>query len=264
MIVSDRSRQDAGHWYTVQGAPCYTIKGTNGAQRNTTLKDARKLGLLPSVTGILNLAAKPALINWMIDQAILSALTLPKHEDESDESYLKRIKEDSKQQGLQAAERGTQIHNAVEDWFMGRTVAVEFIPFVDGVVKKLFDLYGDQEWVPEEAFGHALGFGGRVDLHVKPCKDFPYGLVVDIKTKEFTDPTTVKNFDEHLWQLAAYRIGLNIPDAIAANIFVSRTNPGLVHVCPWELQELDKGWDCFTALLEFWQIKNNYRPGLIP
>ena len=264
MIVSERSKQDSGHWYTKKGEPAYTIKGSNGAERNTNLKDARKLGLLPSVTGILNLAAKPALVNWMIDMAILAALTLPKREDESDESYLKRIKEDSKQQGLQAAERGTQIHNAVEDWFTGRTVAAEFIPFVDGVVKKLFDLYGEQVWVPEEAFGHPRGFGGRVDLHVKPCKDFPNGLVVDIKTKDFDDVTKVQGYDEHLWQLAAYRVGLDIPDAEASNIFVSRSKPGLVHVCVWELQELDKGWDCFTSLLEFWQTKNNYIPGLIP
>ena len=52
---------EAGHWYDSEGAATYTIIGANGTERNTTLKDARKHGYVPSVTTIIGMAAKPSL-----------------------------------------------------------------------------------------------------------------------------------------------------------------------------------------------------------
>ena len=51
----------SGHWYLPDGAPAYEIRGTNGKVRPVTLRDARKLNLLPSVTTIMQCAAKPQL-----------------------------------------------------------------------------------------------------------------------------------------------------------------------------------------------------------
>jgi hypothetical protein len=83
-----------------------------------------------------------------------------------------------------------------------------------------------------------------------------YGIVIDIKTKEFTDPDKVDGYDEHLMQLAAYRVGLGIPEARCANVFVSRNVPGLVVVKEWEHDDLIRGWKMFMALLQYWQLKN--------
>ena len=49
------------HWYDQKGAPAYTVKAKDGSDRPTTLRDARKMNLAPSVTTILKVAAKPAL-----------------------------------------------------------------------------------------------------------------------------------------------------------------------------------------------------------
>ena len=46
---------ESGHWYDATGAARYTITGKNGKERPTTLRDARELGLVPSVTSILRL-----------------------------------------------------------------------------------------------------------------------------------------------------------------------------------------------------------------
>jgi len=46
---------EAGHWYDSEGAATYTIIGANGTERNTTLKDARKHGYVPSVTTIIGM-----------------------------------------------------------------------------------------------------------------------------------------------------------------------------------------------------------------
>jgi len=60
----------------------YTVEAAKGGQRATTLRDARKLSLVPSVTTILNIVAKPALLAWMQQQVLYSALTLPKRAEE--------------------------------------------------------------------------------------------------------------------------------------------------------------------------------------
>jgi len=59
-------KSESVHWYTKDGEPAYTIERADGKGfRNTTLRDAKKLGLLPSVTTILGVAAKPGLQNWL-------------------------------------------------------------------------------------------------------------------------------------------------------------------------------------------------------
>jgi len=83
------------------------------------------------------------------------------------------------------------------------------------------------------------------------------GIVVDIKTKDFGPDDKITGFDEHLMQLAAYRMGLDMPNARCANIFVSRSHPGVVSIYEWE--DVDKGWLMFRSLLEFWQTKNEYQ-----
>jgi hypothetical protein len=60
-------------------------------------------------------------------------------------------------------------------------------------------------------------------------------------------------------QLAAYRVGLGCQRARCANIFVSRSIPGLTKVIEWSEEDLDRGWKMFVRLLEFWQLKNNHK-----
>ena len=59
---------EAGHWYTQEGEPCYTqvtASGKNkGKDRNTTLRDARKQNLLPSVTTVQSIQSKPVIVQW--------------------------------------------------------------------------------------------------------------------------------------------------------------------------------------------------------
>ena len=83
-------------------------------------------------------------------------------------------------------------------------------------------------------------------------------IVADVKTKEFTDPNKIDAYDDHLMQLAAYRVGLGIPKAKCVNVFVSRSVPGLVSIKEWEEEDLQRGWEMFCSLLKFWQLKNQH------
>jgi hypothetical protein len=230
--------------------------GKNGKERNTTLRDARTESLVPSVTTVLNVAAKPALIQWMQRQVLMAALTLPKVDNEVEDDYISRIIQDSKEQGRAAADAGTDIHAAVQGFYEGQ-VYPRHEHHVKGCITALRVHFGDVGWIPERSFGHSHGFGGKCDLYVPASEGFD-GFVVDVKTKEFSDPTKVDAYDEHLMQLAAYRVGLGVPAARCANIFVSRTVLGLSVVKEWSAEDLDRGWEMFCSLLKFWQLKNKH------
>jgi hypothetical protein len=254
MIAKDPHAQEGGHWYTRDGQPMYKIIGkTTGKLRPTTLRDAKILDLVPSVTTILNVAAKPALTAWLQEQAILAALTLPRDQDEPESDWLKRVVQDSKQQGKDAADLGTEIHESIQSFYEGKKGSRH--PFhVISCTNVIRTKYGDVEWVAEKAFGHELGFGGKCDLHTTD----EGGIVIDIKTKDFDDASKPLWYDEHLLQLAAYRVGLGIPNARCANVFVSRTHPDLSVIKEWAEEDLQRGWEMFTHLLSFWQIKHQH------
>jgi hypothetical protein len=256
MQISQPRASESNHWYTRDGIPRYTVTGKNGQQRNTTLRDARIQSLVPSVTTILNTAAKPALTAWLMNQVLMAALTLPKRADEADEDYCKRIVQDSKEQGRAAADAGTDIHAAVQGYYEGQVVRGHE-KAVEGCVEAIKAAFGVQPWIAERAFGHELGFGGKSDLYA-PARDGFDGIVLDIKTKEFSDPAKVDAYDEHLMQVAAYRVGLGVPKARCGNVFVSRSVPGLAVVKEWSAEDLDRGWKMFVHLLNFWQLKNGH------
>lgn len=248
---------ESNHWYTRDGIPQYTVIGKNGKERNTTLRDAREHDYIPSVTTVLGVAAKPALVAWMQTQVLMAALTSTKRDGESEQDYIDRIIQDSKQQGRDAADKGTEIHTAIESFYEGRSHD-KYQDHVQGCVRALEEQYGRIGWIAERSFGHELGFAGKCDLHATndPVGN---GIVVDIKTKDFTDPKDVIGYDDHLMQLSAYRVGLGIPNARCANIFVSRTEAGLCKIIEWSEEDLQRGFEMFCALLKFWQLKNKHK-----
>jgi len=246
---------ESNHWYTRDGVPQYTVPSKkDGSPRNTTLRDARTMNLVPSVTTVLNVAAKPALLAWLQQQVLLAALTLPRRPDELEKEYIDRIINDSKEQGRSAADAGTDIHASIQGFYEDRPTGKhqESVTACDNAIKEHF---GDQVWVSERSFAHDLGFGGKCDLFCAGSTN----VVIDIKTKEFTDPKKVEGYDEHLMQLSAYRVGLGIPQARCANVFVSRNVPDLVVVKEWSAEDLDRGWEMFVNLLQFWQLKNSHK-----
>jgi hypothetical protein len=245
---------ESNHWYTRDGVPQYTVEAKKGGQRATTLRDARTMNLVPSVTTVLNIAAKPALLAWMQQQVLYAALTLPRRPDEPEKEYIDRIINDSKEQGRSAADAGTDIHASIQGFYEGKSTG-KHGEMVTACTQAIDNWAGPRTWISERAFAHEAGFGGKCDLY----SEADGGFVADIKTKEFTDPDKIGGYDEHLMQLAAYRVGLGVPNARCANVFVSRNVPGLVVVKEWPLEQLDTGWAMFMHLLSFWQLKNDHK-----
>ena len=112
---------EGGHWYTKDGTPAYTQLVASGKRkgldRPTTLRDARKLSLVPSVTTLMNLMDKPALTHWKIKRAVEKAL-----------DPFNFVEDNS-------AEEGSRIHGIVEKWIeegIGPYVQVD-MPYIRAV-----------------------------------------------------------------------------------------------------------------------------------
>ena len=239
---------ESTHWYDKDGKPAYEVKAANGNMRPTTLRDARKFGYFPSVTTIIRLAAAPGLERWKQQQVLHAALTLPKIDGEAEDAYLDRIMQDAQEQGKKAAQRGTDIHAALE----GGSIDGEYGLHVMGAAKALDDAFGGRVWTYEKSFAHPAGFGGKVDANCDIA-------IIDYKTTE-KPLDGIKTWPEHAWQLSAYREGLQMPQARCAIVYVSVTEPGQAKVIELAEDELKQGWECFQALLAFHQAKTGYKP----
>jgi hypothetical protein len=246
MIVTHES--NSGHWYAKDGKPFYTIIGANGKERATRVTDARKLGLLPSVTTIIGgILAKPALERWKQEQVLLASLTLPRQENEPEADWLKRVIEDSRSTGKDAMERGTNMHNILELYF-NQTYMPEYPAYTIRTEQRLREHFGDQFWITEKSFAHnELGYAGKVDLHSFDDN----GIVVDFKTK--LDLKNPDIYTDHILQIVAYMYGLNLPLARGAICFVSEDETIIKEISQEDLQ---KGWKMFQCLLVFFRLKN--------
>ncbi len=248
---------ESGHWYSRAGLPCYEVKAKDGTMRAATLRDARLYGWYPGVTSIIKCAAAPNLVDWMIDQAILAALTLPRVDGETNDQLLTRIRTDSQEQAKKAREKGTDIHAAIQGHYEGVAPAVDMLAYVQGAREAIAANFGPQPWETEKACAHVLGFGTKADLS---CA----GVVLDFKGSEFDEAKmpTLKTWDEHAMQLAATREARQLPGARCAIAYVSRNVPGLCRIIEVDEADLQRGWDMFRGLLNYWKAQKRYYPEL--
>lgn len=251
---------EGGHWYKKDGTPCYEVENkSKGGMRATTLRDAKKLGLVPSVTAICNQVAKPGLLNWIVEQAYMSCYTCPiKRDDVSAEEWIARVKADAREQSEKAREEGTKIHGEMEKFLQGG--------FIDPLYKiralKVLDIlkeYGvDMGLETEKAFA-CEKYGGKIDILHKE-----EGFVADIKTTEFTldgdnKPNKGLIWPEHILQLAGYSDGLpefNFrPSVKLVNVYVSTINDDVWHHV-WKAEDYIKASKKFELLTKLWWITN--------
>jgi len=252
------------HWYYPDGRCCYEVERADGkGMRPTTLRDARKLGLLPSVTGILNVLDKPALNEWKIKTAVHAILTAPDVLGETLDQKYERVLVTERQQDQEseiARDRGTAIHDALEKLVMGQPVDKEIEPWVRPAWEAVMK-YGS--YVGSEKILVGDGYAGKTDLILSASNCFLWFW--DWKsTKKLPDPAKGGAWFEHKLQLAAYAkaadTGLWSPPVIkTGNIYISTIEQGKFVICEhpeWE----DTYHRGFKPLVTHWQFANQYWP----
>ena len=251
-MIKTQYRAESGHWYAQNGDPAYTIVGANGNKRNTTLRDARKHALVPSVTSVLGIADKPALTNWKLDRALEASLRLSQWNGETDQQFIGRCKREAKKIGQTAAKRGSEIHAKIELGFLFGADTAEYV-----AVRAVIDeLYPNETWHAEASFC-TEGYGGKIDLHSDS------GIFIDFKTKDNLDVETASRlvYDEHGMQLSAYANGKRFYNPERCSIFIDRDDVSKVCHYVWDKETHKKHLKMFKNLLEYWQLTKNYQSG---
>jgi hypothetical protein len=264
-------RESASHWYFPDGTPLHEVPRADGkGQRPTSLRDARKLGLFPSVTNVLSILAKPGLDAWKQEQAILAALTLPRSEEETLDDFAKRVLVDMTSEVGRAADLGSAVHAAIEGYAQGR-----WLPEDKGVARlfeparQWFDKEVTQVHSVEIATAHLeWGYAGRVDL-VATLRSTGLPTVIDFKTQKTRRDKdgSFKPILHDTWplQLEAYRMALasrdkGLADAAIASVVIGSTDPVPVVVKVWDDADKDGYFRAFLAARDLWVWQKNYCP----
>ena len=240
------------HWYDTDGNPHYEIEGKTGI-RNTTLRDARKHGWVPSVSTIWkDVVASPGLNRYFQEQLFQSMVESKQFWDEEELAFKKRVFALSKEHSTKSAERGTYMHNLIEQQLLNGSCGSKDpneIHMVIQTLAKMKEVCGDQDWKVEKSFAHPMGYGGKIDVHSDEW-------VVDFKTKEVLDEGKKPDvYDSHGVQLAAYNHGIGGGRKLL-NLFVSFSSPGYVVEYQWE--ERERLFSMFEAALQLWKLTKRY------
>lgn len=261
MAVLSKSKVPSSHWYRSDGTPVHKLPTADGrGERPTTIKDAKRLGLYPSVTSILSILAKPGLEKWKLDQVALATLRTPKTPDESEEYWCNRVRNAAFEQVEEAADLGTMIHGALELAMAGEPYADDLRPYVEPVLKWRQEV--GIEIIDREVklVNKQHGFAGTADVL------FRYGRngigILDYKTRKTKPGEEVLAYDNQAMQLAAYGATYwgeeNVGRLLAANIFISTTEPGRIAVV--KHPDPARDWQAFKLVAALWRYIKGYDP----
>jgi hypothetical protein len=251
--------ESSGHWYDAEGRSAHVILGKNGKERNTTVADARKMGLLPSVTSVQGILHKEQLVSWRIEQAIMSALTLPKEENETLEDYARRVVKDSKESTTKAAEHVTRMHEQAENILMGRAVCKDedLQPYIATFRKWSEENVEKTHWCERSLVG--AGYAGRCDAYVrlKGIGD----AIIDLKNrkvnKKYNTPPFYPHDGQQLW---AYRNASENPKCACVSVVLASNDPEYIEHHQWDEDELYQAGIAFCAMQKVWAWVKGYTP----
>lgn len=265
MAVLAKQKTSGSHWYTQGGLPAHRQpKASGDGERPTTVRDARKLKLLPSVTTVLNALGKSGLVNWQLEQVGLAAFDSRPTEGESPEYYAKRVVAASKETTDDAATAGSAIHAAIEAFYDGEEVPDDLMPYVQAVEdwrasKELRFIERETVLVNRER-----GFAGMCDVVALGSQG--QQTVIDWKTRKTIEGKPVRSYETEAMQVAAYAATRWGEDQIlkrrvyGANVYVSRNEVGRVEVRAWMPEEIFAAYQTFLSVHQIWRYVKNYDP----
>jgi hypothetical protein len=262
---------DSAHWYQRDGVACHTVPSLKGEPRPTTLRDARKLGLLPSVTNILGVIAKPELTAWLQEQAVMAALTLPRIAGETEDAFAKRVVADSQTTRDGAADFGAAFHHGAER--VAHTLEVDTQHPAANWLSHYRDWYQANALVlrwTEKVMVHPEGYyAGTADLLIEHPV---HGLtLVDLKTMKVKPGTKATPYKSWCYQLAAYRYALLSSPGFdttsgepvkCMNLIVNSNEPSAPIEHVWSDEEMERGWRAFMSAHQLWVIEKGYDPAV--
>jgi hypothetical protein len=247
------------HWYDKDGKAVFEVpKAKGGGMRATTIADARKLGLYPSVTTILSVMAKPQLDDWKLQQVAERAFSNPPQDGEEASSYARRTIDGAFEQVTDAADLGTAIHAAIEAHFKADLVPEGMQVYVQPVVAALA-VAGIRITQHElRLVNDIAGYAGTTDAVM--VRDGKQGIL-DFKSRKTKPGVKCEPWDTEPMQIAAYGVANfgSVPTC-GANVYISTTEPGRVDIVHYDHNELRSAWYAFQSIVVLWQYLKGYTP----
>ena len=267
------------HYYTHDGKPCHTQptkKGAKNPDRPTDVRDARRLNLLPSITGITSMLANEGLTRYKQMMVAEEAFKRPVIGGETVEEYTGYLLDKASKPAEEAADLGSKFHAILEAHGKGEAVDMEELltfpstgekvpvkAIVEPVLARVASL-------GVKALGHEVvavnkehGYAGTLDM---PWSATDALGLMDYKTSKTKPGEPVTPRLSYAMQLAA---GLRAfsgnwitfgKATRAQNIFISTTEPGRVDVVEYNGEELAEAWEAFQACLVLWRVVNKHDP----
>ena len=258
MIIPEPKRiaPTGQHWYTLAGEACHYQE----SGKPTTLREARKQNLVPSVSGVLGMIEKPHLTKWKCDEMIRKCLSNPHINGEPEREYIDRIHGYSNIDKHSILDFGNRVHKAIEQFNLctfDDSDDPEIWPWLETYVRwthrRLVRVISVEKTVASKRWG----FGGTIDL-VAEVRGIRGPVIIDYKTQAYSG-NKPKFHDEYVYQLAAYRKTMR-PNPLCISLVISRDTPMPVVEKIWTSKELRRGWRVFKAANKLWQETRKYEP----
>lgn len=260
-ILTEKNSTPSSHWYTEDGEPRHFIgRVKDGELRPTTLRDARKERLYPSITSILGVMEKETLKRWQFRQIAFAASRQPIEPNESEDYFIERVMTNAFQVTSDAADLGTQIHAAIEAKLAGEHFDPNMDTYVDPALEWLDESMIEAVELEKVVVDRENGFAGTCDYIGRAANGTP--IVLDWKSRKTKPGAAVKSWDGQMMQIAGYAKaywGQNV-NVAGANVVISTTEPGRVEVIRYTPRQLNKAYQALTQLCAVWRYIKGYDP----
>ena len=256
------------HWYTRDGKPCFKQQKHNGKERDTHVGDARKQGLLPSVTGIIEVKANQGLEAHRRRAIAKAAYQCPPSSFETEDEWTSYVLAKANESGNLAKEFGSLIHAHLETAFGGKESFPEgeMVVLPEGPEVPLSSIIeptlasiralGVKVQSTERILTSRLGYAGTADMLA--TKD-GLPVILDYKTIKTAVGEPIVGYPSYLMQVAAYwKAAYSEGQMGGYNIFISSTGPGRVEAHWYDNCEMEDAWEEFLACLSLWKRVKKY------
>lgn len=256
----------ASHWYAWSPSgwsPCHEVPRKDGkGMKQVTLREAREMNLVPSVTNVMGIISKPGLETWKQTQCIEAALTLPRLVAEPLDAFAQRVVADAEARSEAARSFGTAIHDAIEADLRTWTTRVSLPPWRDDLEPFCKPI---QDWLAENVQAvhqletivgdRALGYAGRLDLD---CDLRGVGhCLVDFKTQGVKNGKPVF-YPEWSVQLSAYAHAAYEEPLPIVSVVIDSGKPTEPVLKVWPATGED--FETFELILALWRRLKDYYP----
>jgi hypothetical protein len=258
-IKASRSVEGSTRFYSYEeGRGWYAI--TIGDDKSFGMRDARAMLaegkiVVPSVTSIMSVLAKPGLDHWKAEQVAIACWELEKTGIAKDD-WIDQCVTTASQASRGAMDLGSAIHAAIEDCVAGRDYRADLQIYVAPVMAKRAEL-GIRWSVTEQAMGSTVhGYAGRCDDYSEEGK-----VIRDTKSRK-SKGKKVPVYETDFAQISAYgmaQFGHEFFKSGSGEVWgISTSEPGLLTVTTKTGPELIPYFNCFLAMNTVWQHVNRF------